>query len=134
MIDSLTCSNVHLCHFVGVTMLCSFHVHAWMGFYNSQMFMVQCTISPTHFVLFTVLLSCGKGCAKRLYNLRECLTKPLRTNHEDRIVPVGCCLWWGSSASRPFLTVTFMGETLANHSYVNKLVLTYKTYIIIPYL
>ena len=30
--------------------------------------------------------------------------------------------------------LSFMGGTLADHSYVNKLVVNYKTYIIIPYL
>ena len=76
MINSLTCSEVHLCHFVCyVHFLHSYIAHAWMGFYNSQMFMVQCTISPhsLHVVY----------CTEAVQTLRGC-----QTNHEDRIVPV----------------------------------------------
>ena len=80
---SLTyCSKIHLCHFVGVTMLCSFPT-----------FLCTCLdgilpFTNVHGAMYyiphslTVLRLC------KLYNHRGCLTKLLRTNHEDRIVPV----------------------------------------------
>ena len=36
VIDSLTCSKVHLCHFVGYVHFLHSYVHAWMGFFSSH--------------------------------------------------------------------------------------------------
>ena len=84
MINSLTCSKVHLCHFVGVTItLCSFptflctrldellqftNVHGAMYYIPHSLHVIYCT--------------------EAVQTLRGFLTKLLRTNHEDYIVPV----------------------------------------------